>query len=194
MLAFCWGSRFHTTEALKFDVLTMTFCKVKVPRNRHWKICGEQPTITELIFHSHSKTPARPSEEDKRLVFDANKSFRFDQEKNIYEEKICMKFDKRYGGCELPHNCTFCGLCQAVCPQKIISVDKIAHSVTFPARRRCRFIKPPLTIKILLKIWKKFLHFASRVLFTAESAILKLSVTVNLSSKTFPELLLSDRN
>lgn len=27
-------------------------------------------------------------------------------------------------------NCTFCGVCQAVCPQKIITVDKIAHSVT----------------------------------------------------------------
>ena len=27
-------------------------------------------------------------------------------------------------------NCTFCGVCQAVCPQKIISVDKAARAVT----------------------------------------------------------------
>ncbi|MBR1645139.1 MAG: 4Fe-4S binding protein [Selenomonadaceae bacterium] len=27
--------------------------------------------------------------------------------------------------------CTFCGLCQAVCPQKTITVDKISRSVTF---------------------------------------------------------------
>ena len=27
--------------------------------------------------------------------------------------------------------CTFCGVCQAVCPQKIIAVDKIARTVTF---------------------------------------------------------------
>lgn len=28
-------------------------------------------------------------------------------------------------------SCTFCGLCKAVCPQKIITVDKAARSVTF---------------------------------------------------------------
>lgn len=28
-------------------------------------------------------------------------------------------------------SCTFCGVCQAVCPQRIITVDKIARSVTF---------------------------------------------------------------
>ena len=27
--------------------------------------------------------------------------------------------------------CTFCGVCQTVCPQKIIDVDKIARTVTF---------------------------------------------------------------
>ena len=55
-------------------------------------------------FHSHPETPARPSEEDKRLVFDYRlsylilslaeeekpvlKSFRYNDKKEVMEEKI----------------------------------------------------------------------------------------------------------
>ena len=53
-------------------------------------------------FHSHPSSPARPSEEDKRLVFDRNlsylilslankpvlKSFRYDREKNVSIEEL----------------------------------------------------------------------------------------------------------
>lgn len=53
-------------------------------------------------FHSHPSSPARPSEEDKRLVFDKNlsylilslvnepvlKSFRYDREKNVSIEEL----------------------------------------------------------------------------------------------------------
>lgn len=73
------------------------FTAVKDMRSHGWQLIGN--------FHSHPKSPARPSEEDKRLVFDttlsylilslarepALKSFRFDREKNISEEKICVQ-------------------------------------------------------------------------------------------------------
>lgn len=73
------------------------FSAVKDMRSNGWQLLGN--------FHSHPKTPARPSEEDKRLVFDTNlsylilslaqeptlKSFRFDNDKNISEEKICVQ-------------------------------------------------------------------------------------------------------
>lgn len=38
-----------TGYLLTYDALTMTFRKIRVPHNRHCKICGEQPTITELV-------------------------------------------------------------------------------------------------------------------------------------------------
>ena len=38
-----------TGYLLTYDALTMTFRKVKIPRNRRCNICGEQPTITELF-------------------------------------------------------------------------------------------------------------------------------------------------
>lgn len=72
------------------------FAAVKDMRSRGWQLLGN--------FHSHPSTPARPSEEDKRLVFDTSlsylilslaeepilKSFRFDREKNIFPEAILM--------------------------------------------------------------------------------------------------------
>ena len=71
--------------------------RTQAPNINGWQLLGN--------FHSHPKTPARPSEEDKRLVFDTNlsylilslaqeptlKSFRFDNDKNISEEKICVQ-------------------------------------------------------------------------------------------------------
>ena len=57
-------------------------------------------------FHSHPNSPARMSEEDKRLAFDTNlsylilslindepilKSFKIDREKNVTEEEIFIK-------------------------------------------------------------------------------------------------------
>lgn len=70
------------------------FAAVKNMRENNLKLLGN--------FHSHPKTPARPSEEDKRLVFDKNlsylilsleteptlKSFNFDDDKNVFEEEI----------------------------------------------------------------------------------------------------------
>ena len=38
-----------TGYLLTYDALTMTFRKIRVPHNRRCKICGEQPTITELV-------------------------------------------------------------------------------------------------------------------------------------------------
>lgn len=38
-----------TGYLLTYDALAMTFRKIKVPHNRRCKICGEQPTITELV-------------------------------------------------------------------------------------------------------------------------------------------------
>lgn len=34
---------------LTFDALKMTFHKVKIPRNPHCAVCGDHPTITELV-------------------------------------------------------------------------------------------------------------------------------------------------
>ncbi|MBR1645140.1 MAG: M67 family metallopeptidase [Selenomonadaceae bacterium] len=70
------------------------FAAVKDMRAHGWQLLGN--------FHSHPSSPARPSDEDKRLVFDTNlsylilsleqeptlKSFRFDREKNFAEEEI----------------------------------------------------------------------------------------------------------
>lgn len=70
------------------------FAAVKDMRLNGWKMLGN--------FHSHPSSPARPSDEDKRLVFDTNlsylilsleqeptlKSFRFDREKNFSTEEI----------------------------------------------------------------------------------------------------------
>ena len=73
------------------------FAAVKDMRAHGLKLLGN--------FHSHPLTPARPSEEDKRLVFDTTlsylilslaeeptlKSFRFDGNKNVTEEKIFVE-------------------------------------------------------------------------------------------------------
>lgn len=70
------------------------FAAVKDMRSHDLQLLGN--------FHSHPKSPARPSEEDKRLVFDTKlsylilsleaeptlKSFRFDRDKNIFLEMI----------------------------------------------------------------------------------------------------------
>ena len=70
------------------------FAAVKDMRSNGLQLLGN--------FHSHPKSPARPSEEDKRLVFDTTlsylilsleaepslKSFRFDRKKNIFSEMI----------------------------------------------------------------------------------------------------------
>ena len=60
------------------------FAAVKDMRSHDLQLLGN--------FHSHPKSPARPSEEDKRLVFDTKlsylKSFRFDRDKNIFPEMI----------------------------------------------------------------------------------------------------------
>lgn len=70
------------------------FAAVKDMRSHDLQLLGN--------FHSHPKSPARPSEEDKRLVFDTKlsylilsleaeptlKSFRFDRDKNIFLEEL----------------------------------------------------------------------------------------------------------
>ena len=38
-----------TGYLLTYDALTMKFRKVKLPRDPHCAICGDHPTITELI-------------------------------------------------------------------------------------------------------------------------------------------------
>ena len=37
------------TEGLSYDALKMTFRTVKLPKNHHCPVCGDDPTITELI-------------------------------------------------------------------------------------------------------------------------------------------------
>lgn len=74
------------------------FAAVKDMRQNNLKLLGN--------FHSHPSSPARPSEEDKRLVFDKSlsylilslkdsepvfKSFTFDKDKNVSEEKISIE-------------------------------------------------------------------------------------------------------
>lgn len=75
------------------------FAAVKDMREKNLKLLGN--------FHSHPKSPSRPSEEDKRLIFDKNlsylilslesepilKSFNFDQNKNVFEEEIFINDD-----------------------------------------------------------------------------------------------------
>lgn len=70
------------------------FAAVKDMRSNGLQLLGN--------FHSHPSTPARPSEEDKRLVFDTKlsylilsleaepslKSFTFDRDKNVFPEMI----------------------------------------------------------------------------------------------------------
>lgn len=70
------------------------FAAVKDMRSEGLQLLGN--------FHSHPKSPARPSEEDKRLVFDTKlsylilsleaepslKSFTFDRDKNVFPEMI----------------------------------------------------------------------------------------------------------
>ena len=38
-----------TGYLMTYDALTMTFRKVKLPKNPHCGVCGEHPTITELV-------------------------------------------------------------------------------------------------------------------------------------------------
>ena len=38
-----------TGYLLTFDALTMTFRKIKIPRNKKCSVCSESPTITELV-------------------------------------------------------------------------------------------------------------------------------------------------
>ena len=38
-----------TGYLLTFDALTMTFRKIKIPRNKKCVVCGEAPTITKLV-------------------------------------------------------------------------------------------------------------------------------------------------
>ena len=73
------------------------FAAVKNMRLNGWQLLGN--------FHSHPNSPARPSKEDIRLVFDRRlsylilslneapslKSFRFDHDKNFVEEEICFQ-------------------------------------------------------------------------------------------------------
>ena len=71
------------------------FVAVKDMRKNNLKLLGN--------FHSHPTSPSRPSEEDKRLVFDIKlsylilslaeaepilKSFNFDKEKKVFEEDL----------------------------------------------------------------------------------------------------------
>lgn len=80
------------------------FAAVKEMRRSGWVLLGN--------FHSHPASPARPSEEDKRLAFDGEasylilsladgenpvlKSFRI-QNGNAWEEEIQFKEEEQYG-------------------------------------------------------------------------------------------------
>ena len=75
------------------------FAAIKDMREKNLKLLGN--------FHSHPNSPSRPSDEDKRLVFDKNlsylilslenepilKSFNFDKDKNVFEEEIFINDD-----------------------------------------------------------------------------------------------------
>lgn len=76
------------------------FAAVKNMREKNLKLLGN--------FHSHPASPARPSEEDKRLVFDTKlsylilslaesapllKSFNFDKDKNVTVEELLINDD-----------------------------------------------------------------------------------------------------
>lgn len=76
------------------------FAAVKDMRSEGLQLLGN--------FHSHPKSPARPSEEDKRLVFDTKlsylilsladdvatlKSFRFDRDKNVFQEELSIELE-----------------------------------------------------------------------------------------------------
>jgi molybdopterin/thiamine biosynthesis adenylyltransferase len=43
-----------TGQLLTYDALTMNFRKVKLPGNAKCQVCGEQPTITELIDYEQA--------------------------------------------------------------------------------------------------------------------------------------------
>ena len=42
------------TEGLSYDALKMTFRTVKLPKNHHCPVCGDDPTITELIDYEQA--------------------------------------------------------------------------------------------------------------------------------------------
>ena len=42
------------TEGLSYDALKMTFRTVKLPKNHHCPVCGDNPTITELIDYEQA--------------------------------------------------------------------------------------------------------------------------------------------
>ena len=46
-----------TGHLLTYDALSMTFRKIKLPRDNHCAICGEHPTITELIDYEQAECP-----------------------------------------------------------------------------------------------------------------------------------------
>ena len=43
------------TEGLSYDALKMTFRTVKLPKNHHCPVCGDDPTITELIDYEQAE-------------------------------------------------------------------------------------------------------------------------------------------
>ena len=42
------------TEGLSYDALKMTFRTVKLPKNHHCPVCGDDPTITKLIDYEQA--------------------------------------------------------------------------------------------------------------------------------------------
>ena len=48
------GGELLTSWLLTFDALTMTFRKIKIPRDEHCKICGANPSITELVDYEQA--------------------------------------------------------------------------------------------------------------------------------------------
>ena len=43
-----------TGRLLTYDALKMTFRTVKLPKNHHCPVCGDDPTITELIDYEQA--------------------------------------------------------------------------------------------------------------------------------------------
>ena len=46
-----------TGKLLTYDALTMKFRTVKLPKNPRCAVCGEHPTITELIDYEQAECP-----------------------------------------------------------------------------------------------------------------------------------------
>lgn len=44
-----------TGYLLTYDALKMEFRKIKLPRNKKCAVCGEEPTITELIDYEQAE-------------------------------------------------------------------------------------------------------------------------------------------